>query len=152
GLRADQYEPGRGGFAMGRFSPGHPGAIVTLNKHLAELEPKIREFQGAVNSIEKAFRGKLDTLLTTEQRTKLAAMEAKAAPETAGPGPLPPPQFEVEGPGVVPAPPLPQGAEGQRLVVGFPTPFPVGGWLMLSMIIYQPALGHLTSELQLDAS
>src|SRR5215475_13477773 len=39
GLRADQYAPGKGGFALGRFAPGHPGAIVTLHKHLAELEP-----------------------------------------------------------------------------------------------------------------
>src|SRR5262245_14614947 len=25
--------PGRGGLALGRFSPGHPGALGTLNKH-----------------------------------------------------------------------------------------------------------------------
>jgi len=143
---------GKGGFAMERFSPGHPAAIVTLNKYIAELEPKIREFQGAVAAIEKEFRGKLDKLLTPEQRTKLAAIEAEAAPETAGPGPLPPPQLELEGPGVVPAPPPPPGAEGQRFVVGFHMPFPVGGWLMMSMIIYQPSLDHLTSELKLDAA
>jgi len=152
GLRVEQYAPGKGGFAMGRFSPGHPAAIVTMNKHIAELEPKIREFQGAVDSIEKEFRGKLDKLLTPEQRTKLAAIEAEAAPETAGPGPLPPPQLELEEQGVVPAPPPPPGAEGQRFVVGFHTPFPVGGWLMMSMIIYQPSLDHLTSELKLDAA
>src|SRR5262249_15417477 len=72
--------------------------------------------------------------------------------EAAGLGLWPPLPFEIEGRGVVPAPPPPPGTEGQRFVVRFPTPFPVGGWLMLSMIIYQPALDHLTSELQLDAS
>src|SRR5262245_61202033 len=40
--------PGKGGFAIGRFSPGHPGVIVTMNKTIADLEPKIREFQEAV--------------------------------------------------------------------------------------------------------
>jgi hypothetical protein len=124
-----------------------------MNKNIAELEPKIREFQGAVDSIEKEFRGRLDKVLTPEQRTKLASIEREEAPESAGPGRLPPPQFEIEGQGVVPAPPSPQGAEeGQRFVVGFHTPFPVGGWLMMSMIIYQPSLGHLTRELKLDSS
>jgi hypothetical protein len=32
----------------------------------------------------------------------------------------------------------------------FRTPFPVGGWLIMSMIVYQPSLEHLTSELKLD--
>ncbi len=32
----------------------------------------------------------------------------------------------------------------------FPAPFPVGGWLIMSMIVYQPSLEHLTSELKLD--
>jgi hypothetical protein len=152
GIRPDQYAPGMGGFAIGRFAPGHPAAMVTMSKNLAELEPKISEFRGAVDTIEKTFREKLDKVLTPEQRKRLASMGAEQAPQTAGPGPLPVPQLEIEGQGVVPAPPAPQGAESQRFVVGFHAPFPIGGWLMMSMIIYQPSLGRLTSELKLDSS
>jgi hypothetical protein len=152
GIRADPYSPGIGGVAIGRFAPGHPAAIVAMNKNIAELEPKIREFQGAIDSIEKEFRRKLDKLLTPEQRKRLVSIEAEEAPETVGPGRLQPPPVEIEGQGVVPGPPSPQGVETQRFVVGFHTPFPVGGWLMMSMIIYQPSLGHLTSELKLDSS
>jgi hypothetical protein len=48
--------PGASGFAIGRFSPGHPAAIVAMNRNMAELQPKIRAFQQAVDSIEKTFR------------------------------------------------------------------------------------------------
>ena len=30
-------------------------------------------------------------------------------------------------------------------------PFPPGAWLMMSIIVYQPSLEHLNSELKLDA-
>ncbi len=139
-ITAGGYAPGMGGFAVERFSPGHPAAMVMMNKNIAELEPKIREFQGAVDSIEKEFRGKLDKVLTPEQRKKLASIEAEEAPETAGPGPLPPPPLQMEG----------HGAAGQHFMVGFHAPFPFGGWLMMSMIIYQPSLDHLAGELKLD--
>jgi hypothetical protein len=139
-IKGGGYAPEMGGFAFGRFSAGHPEAMVTINRNIAELEPKIREFQGAVDSIEKEFRGKLDKLLTPEQRAKLTSIEAREAPETAGPGPLPPPPLQMEG----------QGAEGQQFIVGFHAPFPLGGWLMMSMIIYQPSLDHLANELKLD--
>jgi hypothetical protein len=138
-ITAGAYAPGMGGFAVERFSPGHPAAIVTMNKNIGEFEPKIKEFQGSVDSVEKEFREKLDKALTPEQRAKLTSIEAEEAPETASPGPLPPP-LQMEG----------HGAEGQRFVVGFHPPFPFGGWLMMSMIIYQPSLDHLASELKLD--
>jgi hypothetical protein len=125
-----------------RFSPGHPAAVAAMNAKIADLEPKIREFQEAVDSIEKELRGKLDRLLTPEQRKKLASIDAEEAPETAGAGPPPPPSIQIEG----------HGAERQHFMVGFHTPFPVGGWLMMSMIIYQPSLDHLTSALKLDAA
>jgi hypothetical protein len=134
------YAPGIGEFAVERFSPGYPAAMVTVNRNIAELEPKIREFQGAVDSIEKEFRGKLDKLLTPEQQKTLASIEAEEAPETAGQGPLPPPPLQMEG----------HAAEGQHFMVGFHAPFPFGGWLMMSMIIYQPSLDHLASKLKLD--
>jgi len=140
GGTAGAYAPGIGGFAVERFSPGHQAAMVMMNRNIAELEPKIREFQGAVDAIEKGFRGKLDELLTPEQRAKLTSIEAEEAPETAAPGPLPPPPLQMEG----------HSAEGQRFVVGFHAPVPFGGWLMMSMIIYQPSLDHLASKLKLD--
>src|SRR6266851_5287450 len=99
GIRAGGYAPGMGGFAIERFSPGHPAAIVTMNRNIAELEPKIREFQGAVDSIEKEFREKLDKLLTPEQRKKLASIEAAEAPQTAEADAAPPPPFAFEGRG-----------------------------------------------------
>jgi hypothetical protein len=138
-IAAGAYAPGIGGFAVGRFSPGHPTAIVRMNRNIAELEPKITKFQGSVDSIEKEFRGKLGKILTPEQRTKLSSLEAEEAPDSAAPGPLPPPS-QMEG----------HAAEGQRFVVGFHAPFPFGGWLMMSMIIYQPSLDHLASKLKLD--
>jgi hypothetical protein len=147
GIRAGGYAPGIGGFAMGRFSPGHPATVVTINRNITDLEPKIRAFQGAIDVIEKEFRSKLDRLLTAEQRKKLSSMEAEEAPETVPPGPPPPPQLSA-APAALP----PQGGAGQQFVLGFQTPFPVGGWLMMSMIIYQPSLGHLTRELKLDSA
>jgi hypothetical protein len=138
------------GFAIERFSPGHPAAIVTMNRNIAELEPKIREFQGAVDSIEKEFRGRLDKLLTPEQRKRLASIEAEGAPETAEASPLPPPPLAFEGPEATPPPPLPPGDGNRPFFVRFHAPFPVGGWLIMSMIVYQPSLQHLTSEFELD--
>src|SRR5215467_12191889 len=70
GIRAGGNAPGIGGFAIGRFAPGHPATVVTINRNITELEPKIRAFQGAVDVIEKEFRGKLGKLLTAEQRRK----------------------------------------------------------------------------------
>jgi hypothetical protein len=150
GIRAGGYAPGMGGFAIERFSPGHPAAIVTMNRNMAELEPKIREFQGAVDSIEREFREKLDKLLTPEQREKLASIEAEEAPETAEAGPPPPPPLALEGPGATPPPPFPPADGNRRFFVRFHAPFPIGGWLIMSMIIYQPSLEHLTRELKLD--
>ena len=93
------------------------------------------------------FRGKLNKLLTPEQQKQLTSVEAQEAPVTAGYGPLPPStQFEMGGE------PQTQGPEPERVVIGFQAPFPIGGWLMMSMIIYQPSLDHLTSELKLDAA
>jgi hypothetical protein len=152
GITAGGYSPGVGGFAVERFSPGHPATVVAINRDIAELEPKIRAFQGAIDVIEKEFREKLDKLLTPEQRKKLASIEAEEGPQTLAPGPLPPPPLEIGAQAVAPASPSPQGAEGRQLFVGFHTPFPPGGWLMMSMIIYQPSLGHLTGELKLDSS
>ena len=135
-----------GAVAIRRFSPGHSAAVVTMNRNIAELEPKIREFQASVDAIEKEFRDKLGKLLTAEQQKKLAAIEAEEAPITAGlGGPLPPPPLEM------PAQPPAPGAQGQPVVIGFRAPFPIGGWLMMSMVIYQPSLEHLSSELKLDA-
>jgi hypothetical protein len=45
---------------------------------------------------------------------------------------------------------LPPGDGNRPFFVGFHAPFPVGGWLIMSMIVYQPSLQHLTSELELD--
>ena len=98
-ISAGRHAPLMGGFAVERFSPGHPAAIVTMNRNIAELEPKIREFQGAVDSIEKEFREKLDKLLTPEQRKKLASIEAAEAPQTAEADAAPPPPFAFEGRG-----------------------------------------------------
>jgi hypothetical protein len=146
--------PQPGALAIQRFSPGHAAAIVTINRNLAELEPKIAAFQSSVEAIEKDFREKLNKLLTAEQQKKLAAIEAEQtagfaagkAQITGGPGGalLPPLRSEI---GVPPPPP---GAEGP-VVIGFGPPFPPGGWLMMSMIVYQPSLEHLNSELKLDA-
>jgi hypothetical protein len=134
-----------GAVAIRRFSPGHSAAIVRMNRNMAALEPKIREFQASVEAIEKEFRERLSNLLTAEQQQRLAAIEAQEAPLSAGPGGLlPPPQLEI---GV---PPLPFGEESQPVAIGFPPPFPRGGWLMMSMIIYQPSLEHLTGRLKLD--
>ena len=141
------FGPAEGGFAIGRFSPGHAATIVTMNRNIAELEPQIRAFQSAVDGIEKDFREKLDKILTLEQQKELSAIEAQEAPVTAGFGPLPPPpDAQVEGQA-----PLPGAEPGQRVVVGVHAPFPIGGWLMMSMIVYQPSLEHLTRELNLDA-
>jgi hypothetical protein len=150
GISAGGYAPGMGGFAIERFSPGHPAALVTMNRNIAELEPRIREFQATVDSIEKEFRGKLDKLLTAEQRKRLASIEAEEAPETAEVGPPPPPPLAFEGPGATPPPPLPPGDGNRRFFVRLHTPFPVGGWLIMSMIVYQASLEHLISELKLD--
>jgi hypothetical protein len=79
-IREGGYAPEMGGFAVERFSPGHPAAIVTMNRNIAELEPKIREFQGAVDSIEKEFREKLDKLLTPVQRKRLASNRGRRSP------------------------------------------------------------------------
>jgi len=139
--------PEAGAFAIQRFSPGHAAAIVSMNRNIAALEPKIAAFQSSVEAIEKEFREKLNKLLTPDQQKNLAMIEAEKAPISAGPGGplLPPLQSEI---GV---PPPPTGAEGQPLVIGFPPPFPTGGWLMMSMIIYQPSLDHLKRELKLNA-
>src|SRR6266436_9369955 len=131
-IRAGGYAPGMGGFAVERFSPGHPAAIVAMNRNIAELEPKIREFQAAVDSIEKEFREKLDKLLTPEQRKKLALIETEEAPETAEAGPPPPPPLAFEGPGATPPPPLPPGDGNRRFFVRFHAPFPAGGWRIMS--------------------
>jgi hypothetical protein len=148
-VATDENGPAVGGFAIGRFSPGHSAAIVTMNRDIAEMEPKIREFQSAMDAIEEEFRGKLDELLTPEQQKKLAAIEAQEAPVSSGfGGPLPPPpEAEIERQS-----PLPGAEASQRVVVGVHTPFPIGGWLMMSMIVYQPSLDHLTSELKLDSN
>ena len=140
------FGPAEGGFAIGRFSPGHAATIVTMNRNTAELEPKIRAFQSAVNGIEKDFREKLDKVLTPEEQKELSAIEAEEAPVTVGVGPLPPPDAEVEGQA-----PLPGAEPGPQVAVGVHPPFPIGGWLMMSMIVYQPSLEHLTGELKLDA-
>jgi hypothetical protein len=121
-----------------------------MNRNIAELEPRIREFQGAVDSTEKEFRGKPDKLLTPEQRKRLASIEAEEAPETAEAGPPPPPPHAFEGPGATPPLPLPPDDGNRRFFVRFHAPFPVGGWLIMSMIVYQPSLEHLTSELKLE--
>ena len=121
-----------------------------MNRNIAELEPKIREFQGAVDSTEKEFRGKLDKLLTPEQRKRLASIEAEEAPETAEAGAAPPPPHAFEGRGATPPLPFPPGDGNPRFLARFRAPFPVGGWLVMSMIVYQPSLEHLTSELKLD--
>jgi hypothetical protein len=125
-IREGGYAPGMGGFAVERFSPGHPAAIVTMNRNIAELEPKIREFQGAVDSIEKEFREKLDKLLTPEQRKRLASIEAEEAPETAEAGAAPPPPFAFEGRGATPSLPFPPRDGNPRFLARFRTPFPVG--------------------------
>jgi hypothetical protein len=141
--------PQPGALAIQRFSPGHAAAIVTMNRNLAELEPKIAAFQSSVEAIEKEFREKLNKLLTAEQQKNLAAIEAEQgagkAQIAAGPGGalLPPLRSEI---GVPPPPP---GAEGP-VVIGFGPPFPPGGWLMMSMIVYQPSFEQLSSELKLD--
>ena len=137
---ADGPEMG-GGFAIQRFSPGHTGAVIAMNRNIAEMEPKIREFQEAVDAIEKDFRTELDKVLTPDQRAKLNSMEAEEGPQTVGQVPMPPPPAPMEG----------HDAGGERFVVGFHPPFPFGGWLMMSMIVYQPPLDHLTTELKLDA-
>jgi len=116
-----------------------------MNRNMAELEPKIREFQKAVDSIEKTFREKLNKLLTPEQQKKLAGIEAQEAPVTAPP-PLSPLAFE----GPPPLPPPPSDDGNTRFLVRFSAPLPPGGWLVMSMIIYQPVLEHLTTELLLD--
>jgi hypothetical protein len=86
--------------------------------------------------------------LTPEQRKRLASIEAEEAPETAEAGPPPPHAFEC--PGATPPLPLPPDDGNRRFFVRFHAPFPVGGWLIMSMIVYQPSLEHLTSELKLD--
>ncbi|HEY2107582.1 MAG TPA: hypothetical protein VGH29_17410 [Candidatus Binataceae bacterium] len=124
-----------------------------MSTRLAELEPKIREFQGAVDSIESDFLTQLDKLLTGEQRKKLASMRAAEGPETQAAGPLPAPPFQFGEQGFIPPPPPPmQAPNGQPLVLTVHTPFPAGGWLMMSMIIYQPSFDHLVAELKLDPS
>jgi hypothetical protein len=141
GRTAGAYGPEMGGgFAIQRFSAGHPGAVVAMNRNIAEMEPKIREFQEAVDAIEKDFRAELDKVLTPDQRSKLNSMEAEEGPQTSGQIPMPPPPAQMEG----------HDAEGQRFIVGFHPPFPFGGWLMMSMIVYQPSLDHLTTELKLN--
>ena len=141
-MRAGAYGPEMGGFAIQRFSSEHPATIVTMNRNISEMEPKIKEFQGAVDSIEKEFRQRLDKVLTPEQQKNLASIEAEEAPQTTDAGFMPPP------------PPLPieeHGREGQPFMIGFrAAPFPFGGWRMMSMIIYQPSLDHLASQLKLD--
>jgi hypothetical protein len=141
--------PEEGDLAFQRFAPGHARAIVTMNRHLAALEPQIKEFQSLVDAIEKNFRDNLNQLLTADQQEKLAAIEADEDPMS----------VQVEGPMVPPPPPevaegrpLPPDAQGQVFIYrnGGRPPFPLGGWLMMSMIIYQPSLDHLTSELKLD--
>jgi hypothetical protein len=131
-----------GGFAIQRFSSEHPATIVTMDRSISETEPKIKEFQAAVDSIEKEFRQRLDKVLTPEQQKNLASIEAEEAPQTTDAGFMPPP------------PPLPMeehGREGQPFMIGFrAAPFPFGGWRMMSMIIYQPSLDHLASQLKLD--
>lgn len=137
-VRAGAYAPGMGGIRIERFSPRHPETVFWMNRNIARLKPKIKKFQLALNSIEKDFRQKVNKVLTPEQRKKLASIEAKEAP--------------VQIRGIVPPPPLPQVGKGQRFVVRVRPPFPVGGWLMMSMIIYQPSLDHLTRELNLDSA
>src|SRR5260370_33931688 len=132
-ISAGRHAPLMGGFAVERFSPGHPAAIVTMNRNIAELEPKIREFQAAVDSIEKEFREKLDKLLTPEQRKKLASIEAAEAPQTAEADAAPPPPFAFEGRGAPPPLPFPPGNGSPRFLARFPAPFPVGGWRNMSM-------------------
>jgi hypothetical protein len=152
GMRAGRYAPGTDGFAVERFAPGHPATVATINRNIAELEPRIKAFQGEVDAVEKDFHRKLDKLLMAEQRKKLASIEAEEWPVTVAPGPPPPPQLEIGGQAVAPAPPSQQGDAGQQFVVAFQAPVPMGGWRVLSMIIYQPSLDHLIRELKLDSS
>lgn len=137
-VRAGAYAPGMEGIRIERFSGEHPGALFWMNRNIAKLKPKIKTFQLALNSIEKEFRHKVNKVLTPEQRSKLASIEAKQPP--------------VQIQGIVPPPPLPQSGKRERFFVTVRPPFPVGGWLMMSMIIYQPSLDHLTSELKLDSA
>ncbi len=124
-----------GPVAIARFAPGHAGAVVGVARDIAQLEPRIEQFQGALDSIEQRFRAKVGKLLRPEQQQKLAALES--APATRLPDDFPPP-------------PLPPPDADAKYFVRFRAPFPPGGWLMMSMIIYQPALEHLTRELTLD--
>src|SRR5215469_17340703 len=135
GMRAAGYGPPFGPVAIARFAPGHAGAIISMDKDIAELEPRIERFQGAVDSIEKGFRAKLVKLLKPEQQQKLASLESAPAA-----------QFSDD----FPPPPLPSPDGNQKFFVRFRAPFPPGGWQLMSMIIYQPALEHLTRELKLD--
>lgn len=138
------FQPPAGpGAAIGRFSPRHAAAIIEMNRNIAELEPKIKEFQASLDAIEKEFRGKLGTVLNAEQQKQLTALEAEETPITVPGGPLPFPAPEMR------AEPSAPGVQGQ--VLGFRPPIPVGGWLMMSMILYQPSLQHLSGALKLDA-
>jgi hypothetical protein len=141
---------GFSGFGVfARSLPEHAAVITRMNARIAELEPKIEEFQASVDAIERSFLNDLKGVLTAEQRQKLASLRSQqpGGPMILGPPPFPGPSPPlVAGFGPLPPPPL-------RLEMGghpFVPPFPIGGWLLMSMIIYQPALDHLSAELHLD--
>jgi hypothetical protein len=152
GVSVRGFAPGPGGFGFGiaRTSPEHGATIVQMNAKMAQLAPKIKEFQGALDAIEKDFLVELNKILSAEQRQKLASLRAAEAPVTVQ---IPPPPPIAMG-GQSGGPAIPGG---QNFVYGFQGPMvqaslPVGGWLMMSMIIYQPSLDHLISELKLDST
>jgi hypothetical protein len=140
GVDVSGFAAREGGFGFGfeRYTPEHGAAIVRMGTRIAALEPQIKQFQDAVDNVEKNFLDRLDKVLTPQQRQKLAAMRAQEAPETIAAMPAPPP-----------LPPPPPGEPG-RFVVSMRAPFPVGGWLLMSMVIYQPSLDRLATELKLD--
>jgi hypothetical protein len=130
-----------------RSAPEHAAVISAMNAKIAELQPKIEEFQASVDAMEQGFLKDLNGLLTAKQQQKLASLRSQQGGEGmmfGPPIPGPPPRFALFGP----PPPFGMAVGGHH----HPPPFPVGGWLLMSMIIYQPALDRLSAELDLDPS
>lgn len=151
GATLNRFPPGAGPIRFGieRFSSRHPAAMVTMRRNIAALEPKIKKFQSAINSIENNFRGKLDKVLNPVQRKELVSIEAKQAPQTFGYAVFPQPKILIRRQGM-PDFPYGPGGNGPHFFVTTRAPFPLGGWLLMSMVIYQPSLEHLTGELKLN--
>jgi hypothetical protein len=143
--------PGLRGFGMfARTAPEHGAMVAGMGAKIAALEPKIKAFQASVDAIEQRFVGDLNRVLTPEQQKKLAALRAQSPEGVTALGAAPyaeqipaPPSFGEFGP---PPPPMHLEMEARHLA----PPFPIGGWLLMSMIIYQPALDRLNAELNLN--